>query len=143
MARVLGSKTNKLSIFDPVGNGHAVFHTRPITMEERVQYSGRLIKKDEEGRAVIDTAVRLEFGEKILTGIGDNYFQNEDGKYISSNPASADYDPDWKSLITESAPELLMILAMHYFEGIRVDKVDQALKLEDEAVPLASGSGSI
>lgn len=114
------SDKNELVIFDPLSNGNVTLFYRKPTTEERVNYMRRLFKKNEKGENEIDYDVRTEYGLEILTGIGEDNFGNAEGKAISSNPESSNFDKDWKTLVEAEADELIILLAVTVFEGARI-----------------------
>jgi len=54
----------------------------------------------------------LELGRACLLGIGEGELRRE-GRSVSSSPAAPDYRPDWKDLIAELCPLLLIALGQY------------------------------
>lgn len=83
--------------------------------EERVAF--RASQHVRDGGRIITRLLepRLEFGLAILTGFESGCLA-VDGKAISSDPASPDYCPEWKTLLVRVAPQAVEALAVRVFE---------------------------
>ena len=116
--RDLGTKQNKLIINDGrSGSTITLLYRNPTTAEE-VAYQNGLFRR--RGSKLITNVAdtRLEFALKILEGFNDGDF-GIDGKPISSVQGSANYQEDWKTLLKESASDILAVFAVAVFENTR------------------------
>jgi len=118
--RVLSSENgNKAEIYDPQSQSIVVMYYRRPTPSEVVEYQSGIFTR--EGMEVkLNADVRLKAGAALLTGIENGCFCDADGKQISSTEGDDNYNPEWKKIITEGAPDLVMALAQNVFEGIVV-----------------------
>jgi hypothetical protein len=144
MPRDLGDGPNILYINDPVGGDRVGFFYRLPTTSERTAYETEMIER--KGRKIITRGfpTRSKYGLRIIEGITDGSFMRN-GKAISSNPESPDFDPEWKACVEEKAKDLVAALAVAVFEGARVDTTDNVdivgAEVEDVA-PLEKNSGA-
>lgn len=136
--RELKSNKNILTISDAISGSKIEIYYRIPTASEIQAYMSRLIQRKGNKIKMNIADARLEFGLRILEGFRDGDF-GIDGKPISSNPASEYYVDNWKELLKESAPDIIMLLAQTVFEGSRVAKEIEELEFEDseEVLPLA------
>jgi len=121
MPRRTGNEPNILRIRDHISDSDIVLFYRMPTTREQVAYTNGLIQR--RGKKVVyrQGEMRMKYGAAILTGFrtGDFEKQDRDGKWVpyASDPESPRYDPDWKNLICEHAPDLVELLAVHVFES--------------------------
>ena len=115
------------------------FYRRPTT-EEIIAYNKGLFTK-KNGKIhnnVVPT--RIEMGLRILTGIQEGVF-SLNGKPVSSDPASADFYPEWKNLLKQVLSGTIANFAFKVFEAVSEAQIDQeeilASEEGDEALPLA------
>ncbi len=122
MPRIVGEKIeNKLMIPDKFAGGFCTIFYRPGTTEERIAYpSAQWERKDGLIRNRRREAL-LEYGELVILGFEEGYFQEkmEDGtlRTVSSDPASKNYDLNWKAFLRKYAPDVLEAIAEHVFES--------------------------
>jgi len=115
------------------------FYYRRPTTEEVIAYNkGLFVKKN--GKVVNNVVpTRIEMGLRILTGVQDGVF-SLNGKPISSDPASPDYYPDWKSLLKNALSGTIANFAFRVLEAVSEVQVDQeeilATEEGEEALPL-------
>jgi len=114
------------------------FYRRPTT-EEIIAYNKGLFTK--KNGKVINNVVptRIEMGLRILTGVQDGVF-TLNGKTISSDPASTNFYPEWKTLLKQVLSGTVANFAFRVFEAVSEVQVDQeeilATEEGDEALPL-------
>ena len=127
------------SLPKPVG-----LYYRTPTLTELQQYKSALINvKDGKVKYKInDVPIKLKFGAMICTGIRDDDF-GIDGSPISSEMHSSAYAPQWKDLIREKFPQLLVTLATMAFDGVRVagEETEMIFGIEETAGTEGNGSG--
>lgn len=117
--RVLSNKDNQITFFDAASNSRLIMFHRVPNTQEIVEYNKNIYKR-EKNKLEINTEARIDAALNILTGIGDNCFADQDNKPISHKPDSPDFNPAWKSLLKEYAPDILILLAIQSFETSRV-----------------------
>jgi hypothetical protein len=117
--RVLGTKENKLILQDNLsGSEITLFYRMPTTQEVNAYANGMVTRKGNKLQRTLGEMRQLH-GTKILTGVGEGSFgRMVEGKVVplSSNPASANFDQDWKRQVAEQAPDIVEALAIHVFE---------------------------
>ncbi len=114
--RDLTETRNVIEVRDAVGGVvHELYYRMPTT-KERVKYRAGLFER--KGDTIINKSVSQQekFGAIILEGFKKGTFAQK-GKAISSDKDDPDYYKDWKKLLQEAAPELVMIVARVAFEG--------------------------
>ena len=119
MARRLGGD-NILIIQDNISDTQIHLKYRMPTTGEIISYRNGSTKRVRNQLVSRVGENRLEHGKKILTGFREGDFERYiDGKwtFISSNPRSDHYDPSWKDLVAEQAPDLIETLAVHVFDA--------------------------
>ena len=132
MARILSDQPCEVTFEDNIAGGKITLKYRPPTTEERIKYSNSQVSR--HGRKVesILGDTRQKFGKKILVGITDGDFVKADGKPLSSDPASKNYDETWKTIVETYAPDVIAMLAMHVFENaLSISDADTEEKDED------------
>lgn len=78
----------------------------------------------------------IQYGLELLAGIEDGVL-TLDGKPISTDPVSADYDPDWKKtlsgLVAENASiaNILIAVATMAFDNIKIPGSDPDIEMEE------------
>lgn len=116
--RILGNNIiNKIEFFDKISESDLTLFYRLPTVVERIKYSNEIYTR-QNNKILLNPEVRLEYALKIVTGIGENQFADTNNKPISSDNKNENFNPAWKSLLKESAAELLMVLAFRVFEGL-------------------------
>jgi hypothetical protein len=140
MRELKAATQHSIRITDSITGETAELFYRMPTASERVGFerAAHQWKKnrfmDKSGEA------RLEYGMKVLTGFKDGAFA-VDGKPISSDPSTPDYYPDWKTLVQESASDLVNAMAMAVFQGARVEEAEDEGEEDDGTSPFGGGSG--
>ena len=121
MPILLSEETNELQLVDHISGSEVVFTYRMPTTEEREGYQNMSIQRKRNALTFNTIKARQKYGASILTGIRDGDFQkrvaNGDVLPISSDPNSADYDPDWKKSVERYAGHLVQLLAGHVFDA--------------------------
>lgn len=128
---------NVLVISDSISGSDIELYYRNPTAPEIVAYQKSMYKRD-GNKLKIDPACRLDHGLKILTGFRDGDF-GVDGKPLSADPASENYQENWKDLVKESAADIVMVLALHVFEGVRTgtqEKIEIDIEAGEDVPPL-------
>ena len=141
MARDLSKSDNiPLRMLDSVSGTEIMLYYRTPTTEDRVGYQARRFRR--EGDKLINCARRaaIDAAAGVLTGIREGDFFC-DGKPLASDPASANYRPDWHVLIKEMAGDLLFVMGYELFEG-RTDLSQlESLEVVDEGIPQEETDG--
>ena len=122
MARIIGDNIkNKLIIKDQLNeNTFLTIYHESATAEERIAYRSAQWKRDGAKIESRLTEARQEWGEKKISGFKEGDFKHKVGdeiKIFSSDPASPNYDPNWKALLRTYAPDILEAVAEHIFES--------------------------
>ncbi len=111
-----------------------VYHREPTT-EEIHQYNNEAVRRKGTNVKFRHSKAQFKFGAKILMGIveGDFGVPGPDGKLtpISSDPKSSDYRQDWKALLLEKAPAVVITLGAAMFGG--TEAVDEAEDVDEDA----------
>ncbi|MEW6115388.1 MAG: hypothetical protein AB1553_00605 [Nitrospirota bacterium] len=137
--RDLGKADNKVTFRDGIsGSKITLFYRTPTTEELQEYYSNSMIRK--QGKTIANAVnARVDFAEKILTGIGEGCF-GINKKPISSNPESPDYKENWKALVKESAPDILDTFIIMTFERSSIQAVLTEGDGGEEELPLSKSS---
>jgi len=130
---------NKATFIDGPSGGEVSLYYRTPTNKERIAYSGETLTRKAGKIASQATEAGLKWGAKILTGIEDGDFLY-DGKPISSNEDSEDYNPDWKRLVLLTAGDLVRALAELAFSGVGAkyedeDDGDEGAEIDMSGIP--------
>jgi hypothetical protein len=124
MARLLCEREgagNLMRVRDPVSGASVGLIFRLPTTAERVDYFASLLRRENDDcvSALIET--RRRFGLALLCGLAEGDFalpgEGAAARPVSSEPGSPHFEPRWRELIEERAPELAEALAYHVFEG--------------------------
>ncbi len=108
---------------------------RDPTTEEVLKYHNSTTRR--KGKRILSDipANRLRGGLLVLTGIAEGQLGKPDGKGgilpVSSNPESAAYDEDWKTLVKKHLAPELMLLGIHVFEASSIEGEDDPDEDED------------
>ncbi len=118
--RLLGSNTHKITIND--GEDKHVFYYRRPTADELTAYQASLFSR--KGDKLINRTgqARLKAGKMVCLGFDKGTLANLDGSLISSEKSDPDYEPSWKDLIAEWAPEYFIRIGEQAFEAARVEE---------------------
>ena len=108
---------NKATFIDGPSGSEVSMYYRTPTNKERIAFSSEMLTRKAGKVASQATAASLKWGAKIITGIQDGDFLY-DGKPISSNEDSEDYNPEWMRLLMLTAGDLMQALAQLAFTGI-------------------------
>lgn len=127
--RVLSNQDNRFTVFDGVSNTKVTLFYRVPNTEEIIDYHSKLYTRT-NNKVEFNQKTRINGALKVITGIGDKCFGDEEGKAISHNLDSPDYNKDWKELLEKYASDILLLLGIQVFETTRVT-------LEEPADPLA------
>lgn len=126
---------------DPVG-----LYYRTPTVPEIQRYKSATVKvKDGKVKYKLDDVrLKMQFGAIVLTGIREGDFGVK-GEPISSDQNSKHYAPQWKQLIYEKFPQLIVALATVVFDGVRAtgDVAPDIFTIDDtEAEDAEAGNGA-
>lgn len=117
MPRELSSKPCEVTFFDRIGGDNITLFYRMPTTEERIKYSNSLVtRRLNKVESAIGKA-RINAGANIILGFKEGAFSTPDKGIISSDSASANFDPQWKENIRLYASDVLEMLAAHVFEA--------------------------
>ncbi len=123
MARLLSERaeTNLMRIHDPVSGTSVGLNYRLPTTAERVAYFAALLQREGDVAVSALLETRRRFGLALLCGLAEGDFElpspGGGSRRISSEPGAPNFEPRWKELLEERAPELVEALAYHLFEG--------------------------
>jgi hypothetical protein len=120
MPRRLTDELNELIIQDNISGSEIVLSYRMPTTAERAAYANESFRR--KGNKVETRVVesRQKYGLKVLAGIREgDFIVNPSGleKKLSSDPSSANFDPQWKDIVAHHAGDILELLAAHVFDG--------------------------
>ena len=133
MARRLGGE-NTLWMEDDLSGSRIGLNYRMPAPAEIISYRNGNTRR--EGNRLVQCIGenRLKHGKKILTGVADGSFEKmASGAWVpvSSDPKSKDYDPAWKDIVCDQAPDLIETLCVKVFDGsVRI--VDEEVEPEGE-----------
>ena len=138
MARELKNKTAGVTFSDSITGGQIKFFYRIPSASEIQEYDSMRIRREKNQSFDNTSTARIQMAMKILTGIRDGDFTAED-KPISSNPKSENYHENWKELVLDAAPDLLLLLGAFVFDHvpISVDDVENKKEVGEEVVPFS------
>jgi hypothetical protein len=120
MPRRLSDDRNELILQDNISGGQIALYYRMPTTTERVAFANESIRRMASRIELKRGEMRLKYGAAILDGIREGDFEvKKNGAYvaIASDPASPNFDPDWKNFVKNHAADLIEILAVHVFEN--------------------------
>lgn len=132
MARDFSAAPNELRLHDNISNSVIVLKYRTPSAKEQAEYTNGMTKRVRNKLINCTGEQRQKYGAQILTGFREGDFLKE-GAAFSSERESSHYDPEWKTLVSKFAPDLVETLAIHAFEQTAS---------EDDGVELDDGSGS-
>jgi len=120
MPRLLNDKPCEVTFYDRISDSKITLLYRLPTTEERVAYTNSVVMR--RGNKIESNigAARLKGGSAILLGFKDGAFETDKGP-LSSDPASPNYDPAWKTIVRQYAPDVIEMLAIHVFESSLVN----------------------
>ena len=128
-----GEALHKKIIATTRGVEVGVYHREPTT-EEIHQYNNEAVRRKGQNVKLRYSKAQFKFGAKILKGIveGDFGVEGPDKKLVpvSSDPASPNYKQDWKALLCERAPAVVITLGAAIFGG--TEAIDEAEDIDDE-----------
>jgi hypothetical protein len=135
MPRELSNEPCELTFDDRVsGDKITLFHRLPTT-QERVKYTNGFVTR--QGNRMVSTLgeLRMKAGSLVLLGFKTGGFSVPGKGLISSKAGEPNYDPNWKELVKQYAPDFIEMLAIHVFEApmMRIEKPGAAL----EVLPVA------
>jgi hypothetical protein len=125
------SDKNKVTLTDgPTGEKMDVFYSTPTAAQMKAYRQASLRRK---GNKVLFDSFdpSVKYGLEIITGFSEGAF-GFDGKPISAAPESPNYREDWKSLLAETAVDVITIVASVAFDGVRVDQGDAGVEFAGE-----------
>ena len=125
---------NKATFMDGVSQSEISLYYRTPTNAERIAFKAATIGQKKNKIIDHSTEAQLSYGARILTGIQDGDFLF-DGKPISSNEDSPDYNPDWKKLVLETAGDLIQSLALLAFSAVILQYEGKQDDSSDESGP--------
>ncbi len=135
MPRILDSEQNVITLRDTVcGDQVQFFYRIPLPSEIQAYASASIMRKG--GKIVINAVdPKIKYGLDILTGVREGDFIYG-GKPLSSDPKSPNFREDWKAILKEKAPDLIIFFAAQVFDGSRVveTEIESGEALED-AIP--------
>jgi hypothetical protein len=117
---IFNDKPKELIFKDEKNEREIVFLYEDPTADDRIKY-GSEIAILFRGKEIADvqvediTRVQFKFGSKILAG----FRVQKISVNLSSDPEDPEYNPDWKKLIINRAPDLVILLAQTVFERDR------------------------
>lgn len=126
---------NEVTFEIKASNESLTLYYRTPTLKERFQYANSLFLR--KGKNVVDNTAqsRLHFGKLVVTRVEENKLCYE-GKPISSNPNSKIYNENWKDLLTEMFPMMMMHIGHLLFEGVYASDKGKKAALDIEVRPL-------
>jgi len=126
---------NEITVYDTRSGTEIKLYYRNPTTQEEVAYQTKLYSRKGK-KLIINPRVRVEMGLSILTGFreGDFSFQK---KPISSDPASPNYQENWKELLEKAASDIISAFALAVFAGSRIDTGESEIEMagEDDLPP--------
>jgi hypothetical protein len=114
---IFEEKPRELIFVDLKNQREIIFLYREPFADERIKYGsalGSLFRDKEINEVLIEdiSKIQFEFGSSILVGLNVRGVPIN----ISSDPGSELFKENWKDLITNRAPDLVILLAMKVFE---------------------------
>lgn len=138
MARRLGTHLiNEMSIQDKLSDSEIILYYRMPTTKERIGYTNASVKRQGSQVKMQLGQARQKWGGQILMGFRTGAFEKDvGGEFVlfASDKSDPLYDPEWKKLIQEYAPDVIEALASRVFDApVEVlDAEDMAGEGEDE-----------
>ena len=129
--------TQKLLLIATTSGEEVGLRYREPTTQEMHHYQAESVQRVRNKIQFRHSEAQMKFGNAILEGIRDGDFgvPGPDGKLvpISSDPASPQYRKDWKDLLNQYAPAVVIALGQYVFGGTEALASEGT---EDEAEPL-------
>ena len=126
------SDRNRVVLQDTVsGTEIGIYYSTPTATQVK-SYRQQSVRRKGNKVVVDNFGPALSFGLEIITGFDEGVF-GFDGKPISSDPASPNYREDWKSLLAETAADIVTMVAHIAFDGVKAGKGDAEFEFEGEA----------
>jgi hypothetical protein len=122
MPRRLTDELNELRIQDNISGSGIFFYYRMPTTAERAAYANESFRRRGNKIETRIVATRQKYGKLILQGVREGDFTvpgaaaGQDIPLVS-DPASPNYDRQWKETVAAHAGDLLELLAAHVFDG--------------------------
>lgn len=129
MPFIFTNKPNTLRLHDHISDSTIVLFYRTPSAKEQAAYVNGMTKRERNKLVNCTGEQRQAKGAEILTGFRDGDFLREDNTPVSSDPASPNFDKDWKALVCKHAPHLIEALAIHAFE--QTSSLDEGEDLDD------------
>jgi hypothetical protein len=115
MARRLFAQ-NELVLRDNLsGTDIVLYYTMP-TNKQRLAYQNASVVRKNGQVENHTTEARQKYGLEILAGFREGDFENSEGKPISSDPKSENYEAGWKEMVADQASDLVELLAAQVFD---------------------------
>ncbi|HAV56607.1 MAG TPA: hypothetical protein DCX45_03595 [Acinetobacter junii] len=109
------SEKNELLIFDNASGSRILIYYSTPTTKDRLQFNSLVLQALTETRdAEKAQEVQISLALEKITGFGENCFVY-DGKQISSNKEDENYYAGWRSLLKETAADILITFARTIF----------------------------
>lgn len=109
----LGSE--KVSVIVSYNGEEILFHCRKPKASEKIKYRSNIFQIMKKNDNVEETwAFTIDFVSNFIEGFEDNKILYN-GKVISSDTNSVNYEPNWKNVLKEEVPEILDKIAEYLF----------------------------
>jgi len=128
MPFIFTDQPNKLKLNDHLSNSSIELFYRTPSAKEQASYVNGMTRRERNKLVNCTGEQRQKMGAEILTGFREGDFEKPGGVVISSDPASPNFDKEWKQLVCKYAPHLVEALAIHAFE--QTASVDEGEDLE-------------
>ena len=123
------SDKNEMELYDPIAQEKVTLYYKTPTNSQRVRFDNDCTTGKGKKTKLQLAYAHLKYGGEVLTGIKEGHF-TKGGEVISSDPASDNFDPEWKDLFVRNAGDLVQILGRQLFQGTAMAK---ELEQEEEA----------
>jgi hypothetical protein len=117
MPRELSNQPCEVTFNDKISGDKITIHYRMPTTEERIKYVNGFVTR--QGNQIVSTIgeLRMKAGAKIFVGFKKGSFSVPGKGLISSTPGEENYEPAWKAIVRQYAPDVIEMLALHAFES--------------------------
>jgi hypothetical protein len=114
-------ESTKMIVIAAPGGDEVGVYFRQANTKEMHGYQNEAVQRKRNNVKFRSSEAQLKYGHKVMTGIrdGDCGAPNVEGKMvpISSDPQSPDYRENWRELLEQYAPNIIIALGAYVFGG--------------------------
>ncbi|RJP59044.1 MAG: hypothetical protein C4549_02855 [Deltaproteobacteria bacterium] len=125
MPRELSDKPCEVTFNDQISGDKITLYYRMPTSQEKIKYTNGYVTR--RGNKIVSTLgeLRMKAGAAVLIGFKTGAFSVLGKGLISSKLGDDNYDPDWKAVVKQYAPDVIEMLSIHVFESSLLRDISQ------------------